>query len=158
MRALRVERRRRQSIALESTVRFDLRKRAASSVGLALASALVACADRPEVDQIAQASMIGLSRADIRACLGEPASRSRVAEGTEIWTYPVGVTTTETPPWGLGLDFSAIAPREACDVRLVMTNGRVSQVAYSSAGGRALPAGRQCSFPVRQCASRRDVL
>ena len=32
-----------------------------------------------------------------------------------------------------------------------MTNGRVSQVGYSAADGRALPLGRECLFPVERC-------
>ena len=127
-------------------------KSARICIGLVLAAALSACADRPTVDQIAQVAMIGLSRADIRACLGEPAMRSRVGQGTEIWSYPVGVTTTEAPPWAVGLDFGVALPPETCEAKLVMTNGRVSQVTYTLLDGRPLPLGRQCSFPVRECA------
>ena len=46
--------------------------------------------------------MIGLSTRDILACLGEPVRRRAVAQATEIWTYPVGYTTTDTPPWAPG--------------------------------------------------------
>ena len=69
-------------------------------VGLTLAG----WGDEPTVDQIAQMAMIGLSTKDILVCMGKPARRHWVAEATEIWTYPVGVTTTGTPPWGAGLD------------------------------------------------------
>ena len=80
------------------------------SARAALALALAACAEKPDVDQIAQMAMIGLAKRDILACLGEPARRRAVGEGTEIWTYPVGVTTTDTPPWGAGLNFAASQP------------------------------------------------
>jgi LmbE family N-acetylglucosaminyl deacetylase len=123
-------------------------------VGLSLA----ACADKPEVDEVAQTAMIGLSSRDIQACLGEPARRRRVAQATEIWTYPVGYTATEAPPWAAGLDFALSAKPVVCDVRLVMTNAHVSQVTYALPDARALPLGRQCVFAVQACALRRERL
>ena len=123
-------------------------------IGLGLA----ACADKPESDQIAQTAMIGLSTRDILACLGAPAHRWAVAQATEIWTFTTGVTTTDTPPWGAGLNLAASQPALPCDVRLVITNARVSQVAYALPDGRALPSARQCAFPVQACALRREQL
>jgi hypothetical protein len=133
--------------------------RAAGFAGVILAAAAVAaCASPPEADQIAQETMIGLAAADIRACMGEPAARRRIGQATEMWSYATGVTTTETPPWALGLDFSASAPPSRCDVRIVMTNGSASQVTYGLPSGRDLPSGRQCSFPVVACARQRGLL
>ncbi len=123
-------------------------------VGLALA----ACAEGSGVDQIAETAMIGLSTQDILACLGEPAHRRSVAQGTEIWAYPIGVTTADTPPWGAGLNFAILQPALPCDVRLVMTKAPVSQVTYALPAGRALPSARQCSFAVAPCARRRELL
>ena len=123
-----------------------------------VALSLLACAERPEVDQIAQQAMIGLAKKDILACLGEPVKRRAHGKGTEIWTYPIGYTDTDAPPWAAGLDFSLLAPPVACDVRVVMTNARVSQVTYVLPDGRALPSGRQCTFTVQQCARRRELL
>lgn len=124
-------------------------------VGLTLAG----CADGPEVDQIAQMAMIGLSKRDILVCMGEPVRRHAVAEATEIWTYPVGVTTTGTPPWGGGLNLAASSSGPLpCDVKLVMTNAHVSQVAYSLPDGRSLPSARQCAFAVQTCSRRREQL
>jgi hypothetical protein len=122
------------------------------------ALALAACAERPGVDQIAQTTMIGLAKRDILACLGEPVRRRWVAQGEEIWTYPIGVTTTNTPPWAGGLDFAALRPPLPCVVEVVMTNAHVSQVSYALPDGRALPSGRQCSFAVQACALRREQL
>ncbi len=120
---------------------------------------LAACADRPEIDQIAQMSMIGLAKRDILACMGEPIGRRAVAQATEIWAYPAGVTTTGTPPWGAGLNFAASSSGPLpCDVRLMMTNAHVSQVTYGLPDGRALPSGRQCTFAVQACALGREQL
>ena len=122
------------------------------------ALALLGCAESPDLDPIAQQTMIGLSQRDILACMGEPASRRSVAEGTQIWTYPTGETTTHTPPWGFGLNFSAVGPPEPCLVRIVMTKARVSQVGYLMPDGRMLPSGRQCTFAVYPSARRRELL
>jgi hypothetical protein len=122
------------------------------------ALALAACAERPDVDQIAQMDMIGLSKTDILACLGAPARRHALGEGTEIWIYPAGYTTTDSPPWTAGLNFSLSAKPAPCDVRVVMTNARVSQVGYGMPDGQALPSGRQCAFAVAACARRRELL
>ncbi|MBV8105758.1 MAG: hypothetical protein JO223_14255 [Hyphomicrobiales bacterium] len=123
-----------------------------------LALTMSACAERPEVDQIAQQDVIGLSKRDIVACMGEPITRRALGEGTEIWTYAGGMTTTLSPPWAVGLNFSALGPQDACDVRIVMTNARVNEVTYRMPDGRALPSGRQCAFAVQACARRRELL
>ena len=122
------------------------------------ALALLGCAESPDLDPIAQQTMIGLSAPDILACLGAPLSRHTVAEGTQIWIYPVGETTTHTPPWAFGLNFSAVEPPAPCDVRIVMTKAHVSQVGYAMPDGRMLPSGRQCTFAVYPCARRRELL
>ncbi len=120
--------------------------------------ALAACAEAPDVDPIAQQAMIGLSRQDVFACMGEPVGRRSLSVGTEILTYAIGRTSTDTPPWAVGLDFSAWAPPAPCDVRVVLTAGRVSQVGYVMPDGRGLPSGRQCFFAVQACARRRELL
>ncbi len=125
-------------------------------VGAALASlALSSCATAPEPGQLAQATMIGLSGKHVRACMGEPASRRGAGQATEIWTYP-GVTATDTPPWAAGLDFATLRGSEPCEVRVVMTNGQVSQVSYGMPGGRGLFSGRQCVFAAAPCAQLRQ--
>jgi len=124
-----------------------------------VALTLAACAPKPEVDQIAQLAMIGLSDRDILVCMGEPVRKRWVAQATQIWTYPAGVTTTETPPWAGGLNFAASSSGPMpCDVNLVMTNAHVTQIAYGLRNGRGLPTGRQCSFAVQACALRREQL
>jgi hypothetical protein len=134
-----------------------LGKRTAIALAPLVALALAACAERPTVDQIAQQDMIGLSKRTILACMGEPARRRAFGEGTEIWTYPVGVTTTDSPPWAVGLNFSALTPPAPCDVLVVTTNAHVSQVSYLMPDGRGLPSGRQCTFAVQTCARLRQL-
>ena len=123
-------------------------------LGALAALALGGCAEAPQTDPIAQARMIGLSERAVLACMGPPARVTKPAQATEIWSYRSGVTTTDSPPWAVGTNFSLLlAPDAPCDVRIVMTDARVSQVAYALPDGRALPTGRQCSFPVWTCAA-----
>jgi hypothetical protein len=120
---------------------------------LPLFLALAGCEGaRPEVDQIAQQSMIGLSKKMLLACMGAPAKRVTIGS-TEIWTYPSGYLWTEGPAWAIGLNLGAppFGPRGPCDVKVVMTNSRVSQVTYSAADGGDLPLGQQCIFAVEEC-------
>ena len=123
--------------------------------GLLLTGSLAGCADWPESDQIAQHSMIGLSKKKILACMGRPARRD-VVGSTQIWTYPTGQMRTNGAPWAVGLNLGAapFGPSGSCDVKLVFTNSRVTQVTYAALGGgdRDLPLGQQCVFAVEACA------
>jgi hypothetical protein len=131
-----------------------VKRSGAAGLAALAALALVGCAEAPETDPLAQKTMIGLSERTILACMGgAPTWVTRPAQATEIWTYRSGVTTTDSPPWSVGVNFSLLAGDAPCDVRIVMTNRHVSQVAYALPDGRALPSGRQCSFRVWTCAA-----
>jgi hypothetical protein len=109
----------------------------------------------PEVDQIAQQQMIGLSKKKILACLGAPAKRVGIG-ATDIWTYPIGEAHFESPffaPAFLLAPSASAGDKRACDVNVILTNGAVSQVVYRSADGGPLPLGRQCLFAVQSCTS-----
>jgi hypothetical protein len=106
-----------------------------------------------EVDQVAQQSMIGLSKRDILACFGQPAQRVPSGQGTEIWTYVGGQMRGYGPQWALLLNTNLVpfTPAGSCDVVLIMTNARVSEVGYTAVDGGGLPLGRECVFPVERC-------
>ncbi len=125
-----------------------------SAAALGLFAALMLGGCQPlEVDQVAQQSMIGLSRREILACFGEPAGRAKAGEATEIWTYVGGRMRGYGPQWAIGLNTNLvpIAPSGNCDVVMVMTNARVSEVGYSAVDGGALPLGQECLFSVERC-------
>jgi hypothetical protein len=127
-------------------------RKSVAAVALVIVLALSGCQPL-EVDQVAQQSMIGLSKRDILACLGEPAQRARAGQATEIWTYPGGQMRGYGPQWAIGLNTNVppFGQPGTCDVKLVMTNGRVSQIRYGAADGGALPLGQECLFPVESC-------
>jgi hypothetical protein len=127
-------------------------KKSLAAAGLLIALALGGCQPL-EVDQVAQQSMIGLSKRDILACMGQPAQRVPSGQGTEIWTYTGGQMRGYGPQWAIGLNTNLVpfAPGGNCDVVLVMTNGRVSEVGYSAVDGGKFPLGQECIFSVERC-------
>ena len=123
-----------------------------ASVWLVAALALGACAEKPEPDRIAQERMIGLSKRHILACWGRPSWRAAAGQATEIWTYAGAEMRGYGPQWAIPLNTNLppFAWPGACEVKLVMTNGRVSQVADGAENG-PLPLGQECLFPVERC-------
>ena len=126
--------------------------RSVATLGLIGALMLGGCQPL-EVDQVAQQSMIGLSKRDILACFGEPAGRAKAGQATEIWTYVGGRMRGYGPQWAIELNTNLVpfAPPGSCDVVLVMTNARVSEVGYAAVDGQPLPLGQECLFPVEAC-------
>jgi hypothetical protein len=122
----------------------------AAALGLAL---LLGGCQPLEVDQVAQQSMIGLSKREILACMGRPAQRVPAGQGSEIWTYVGGQMRGYGPQWAIGLNTNLVpfTPGGSCDVVLVMTNERVSQVGYTAVDGNGLPLGQECLFPAEAC-------
>ena len=109
-------------------------------------SAVAACAWKPDVDQIAQSKMIGLSGKTILACMGEPAKRRSIG-ATEIWSFASGTVHIE------GEGFATFGyPRHAqCNVEIVLTKSKVTQVNYTGPDGDPLDLGERCDFDVGRC-------
>ena len=130
---------------------------------------------RAVVARSAQEKMVGLSREQVLACMGPPASKA--AEGaTEVWSYNSGndhVTAVGTgyaqtdgsfSGQRLGNTYSgtgsatttslstATASRRFCTVNVVMSEGRVSRLNYAGPTGGILTGGEQCAFVVENCA------
>jgi hypothetical protein len=115
----------------------------------ALALACGGCGEKPEVDQLAQAGMINKPARVVRACLGRP-DATRAIDGTQIWTYWAG--TVRSDAWPLPPPGSPDLVRHtACNVVVVLTRARVSQVYYTGPAGDHLGVGERCEFPVSAC-------
>jgi hypothetical protein len=127
-------------------------KSAVTIFGAAMMFATAAGATPPESDQIAQQRMIGLSRKHVRVCMGAPDKRARIGS-TDIWTYQSGSADVDGWLMSLGVNGTAswLAHDPHCAVIVIMTNARVSQIAYSAPDGGLLPLGEQCSFAVDAC-------
>ena len=119
---------------------------------IAAAALVASCGEKPEVDQIAQHSMTGMSVTKLKACLGRP-SRSIPAGLDEIWVYPIGRLEGYGPQFAVVLNENVppLGVSGACDVRVVVNRYGVSQVGYSLRDGEALPLGQTCRFAVERC-------
>jgi hypothetical protein len=146
------------------------------SIGLVLVAGMVTgCAvQRAVVARGAQEKMVGLSREQVLACMGPPASKA--AEGlTEVWSYNSGNDRVTAIGTGYaqtdvtingerrGNLFSATsnstttslntvtATRRSCTVNVVLNEGLVSRLNYSGPTGGILTGGEQCAFAVENC-------
>lgn len=141
----------------------------------AVAFVVGGCAvQRAVVAQTAQDKMVGMSREQVLACMGPPATKA--AEGaTEVWSYGSGNDRTTTIGTGYaqthgsisgerrGNQFSATgeatttslatvnSSRRYCTVNVVMTDGRVSRLNYAGPTGGILTGGEQCAFAIQNC-------
>jgi hypothetical protein len=128
------------------------------NVWIAIACGLLvgACAiQRAVVANDAQDKMIGLSKEQVLACMGIPATKA-VEGATEVWAYPSGNNHTVASTFGnvgRGGGFSATGVSESrfCTVNVTMTAGRVSRLNYIGPTGGLLTPNEQCAFAVQNC-------
>jgi hypothetical protein len=91
--------------------------------------------------------MVGLSKEQVRACMGVPASEA--AEGaTEVWGYASGNGMTVASASYDRYGATAVSSSRFCKINIVMTSGRVSSVNYTGPTGGLLTAGEQCAYAV----------
>ena len=122
-------------------------KRALTVAAALAASVLTGCVTtRPEIDQTAQSQMIGLAGKHILACLGEPVRRRSIG-ATDIWSFAVGAVHIE----GEGVATYGYPRHTRCNVEIVLTKGKVSQVNYTGPSGDPLDLGERCTFDVQRC-------
>jgi hypothetical protein len=121
-------------------------KRALTIAATLALSVAGARAWNPDIDQIAQSRMIGLSRHEIRTCMGEPVRRRSIG-ATDLWWFASGTVRIE----GEGFATFGYKRHPLCDVEIVMTKGKVSQVIYTGPDGDPLDLGERCDFDVGRC-------
>src|ERR1700735_2081493 len=116
----------------------------ALTIAVTLAVSVVgARAWNPDVDQIAQSRMIGLSRQEICTCMGDPVRRRSVG-ATDILWFASGTVRIE----GEGFATFGYKRRPLCNVEIILTKGKVSQVNYLGPEGDQLDLGERCDFDV----------
>src|SRR5262249_34552358 len=92
-------------------------------VAVVVAACVADCAgERTQIANYAQNKMVGLTKEQVLACMGPPASRA--TEGaTEVWSYPSG----------------------NCTANVTMMGGKVKRMNYVG------PTNEQCFFTVANC-------
>ena len=98
-------------------------------VAVVIAACVADCAgERTQIANYAQNKMIGLTKEQVLACMGSPASKA--TEGaTEVWSYPSG----------------------NCTVNVTMMDGKVKRMNYVGPTGGPLSQNEQCFFTVANC-------
>jgi hypothetical protein len=113
----------------------------------------------------AQATMVGMSKEQILACMGPPASKA--AEGaTEVWSYnsgngqTVGYGTSTANVYGgrgyaTGFGTSSLVTQQRfCTVNVTMVGGRVDRINYVGPTGGLITQGEQCAFAIDNCVQK----
>lgn len=127
----------------------------AVTVGLALSACAI---QRAQLANDAQGQMVGLTKEQVLACMGPPASKA--VEGvTEVWSYPSGNGRTDVSTFGSasrGGFFSGggIAESRFCTVNVTMVGGHVSRMNYVGPTGGLLTPNEQCAFAVSNCVAK----
>jgi outer membrane protein assembly factor BamE (lipoprotein component of BamABCDE complex) len=98
-------------------------------VAVVIAACVADCAaERTQIANYAQNKMVGLTKEQVLACMGPPASKA--TEGaTEVWSYPSG----------------------NCTVNVTMMDGKVKRMNYVGSTGGLLSQNEQCFFTVANC-------
>ena len=98
-------------------------------VSIVIAACVADCgAERAQIANYAQNKMVGLTKDQVLACMGTPASKA--TEGaTEVWSYPSG----------------------NCTVNVTMIDGRVKRMNYVGPTGGQLSQNDECFFAVANC-------
>jgi len=104
-------------------------------VAVVIAACVADCAgQREQIANYAQNKMIGLTKEQVLACMGTPASKA--TEGaTEVWSYP--------------------SESRLCTVNVTMMDGRVNRMNYVGPTGDLLSQNEQDDVQnLSQCAGR----
>jgi hypothetical protein len=122
---------------------------------VALAAALCGCAiQRAQVAQDARVQMVGMSKEQVLACMGPPASKTAEAQ-TEVWGYNSGDGTVVASGSVSGGNFSGVSSSRFCKINMVFAGGAVSAVNYHGPTGGLITAGEQCAYAVDACVKPR---
>jgi outer membrane protein assembly factor BamE (lipoprotein component of BamABCDE complex) len=110
----------------------------------------------------AQATMVGMTKEQILACMGVPAAKA-VEGATEVWSYnsgngqTVGFGSSSASVYGgrgyaSGYGFSSMVTQQRfCTVNVTMLNGRVDRINYVGPTGGLITQGEQCAFAIDNC-------
>lgn len=110
----------------------------------------------------AQATMVGMTKEQVLACMGVPAGKA-VEGATEVWSYNSGngqtvgfgsssASVSGGPGYANGYGFSSmVTERRFCTVNVTMMNGHVERLNYVGPTGGLITQGEQCAFAIENC-------
>jgi len=100
--------------------------------------------------------MMGASKDQVVACMGQPANKS-TAGTAEVWSYKSDSGDIE--PFEIGgeqtLTPAARRPNpSACTINITLVGGRVSKLSYTGPDGEAIAASKHCAYALEDCLHR----
>jgi hypothetical protein len=110
----------------------------------------------------AQATMVGMTKEQVLACMGVPAGKA-VEGATKVWSYNSGngqtvgfgsssASVSGGPGYANGYGFSSmVTERRFCMVNVTMMNGHVERLNYVGPTGGLITQGEQCAFAIENC-------
>jgi hypothetical protein len=128
------------------------------AVGLLLASLLVSgCGfQREQLAKDAPNLMMGASKDQVLACMGQPANKSS-AGTAEVWSYKSDSGSVEPFETG-GEQTQAPSARRpnptACTINITLVGGRVSKLSYTGPDGEVMAASQHCAYALEDCLHR----
>ena len=122
-----------------------------SLVALLACLSLAACeVQRARLAADAQGSMVGRTKEQVLACMGQPAGKA--TEGAaEIWSYLSGDGSMDTMQSSGGGWISGVKSQPSCTINFTIVGGRVSKVSYARPNGEPLAPNQQCAFALEDC-------
>jgi hypothetical protein len=109
--------------------------------------------ERADIAQEARTHLVGLSKAQVLACMGSP-DGTRTEGATETWAYLSGDGHTDAYviPGSRSLTaHDAQATQYLCTVQVVMQGDRVARLDYLGPDSGLLSPNAQCAFAVQNC-------
>ncbi len=102
----------------------------------------------------AKSDMLGLSKAQVLACMGVPKHKAHV-DNTEVWEYAStdgsGNSTGTSASSGSFFFSNSFHQKSFCTVNVVMTDERVTAIHYIGPTGGLLAPDEQCGYAVANC-------
>jgi hypothetical protein len=100
--------------------------------------------------------MMGASKDQLAACMGQPANKSS-AGTAEVWSYKSDSGNVEPFETGGEQNLGSAAKRPnatTCTINITFVAGRVSKLSYAGPDGEAMAANQHCAYALESCLHR----
>jgi hypothetical protein len=107
-------------------------------------------AQRAKLAADAQTVMLGRTKEQVLACMGQPANKT-TERAAEVWSYLSGDGTVDAKG-SSGEGWVAGAKSQSkCTINMTMVGGRVTKLSFVGPDGDALPPSHHCAYALEDC-------
>ena len=120
-------------------------------VALLACLSLAACeAQRAQLAADAQTVMLGRTKEQVLACMGQPANKT-TERTAEVWSYLSGDGSIDArhssgEGWAPGA-----RSQSKCTINMTMVGGRVTKLSFVGPDGELVIPNQQCAFALEDC-------